>query len=187
MRRIARIALIAALLTVVTAAYAAEPSPTKTPAKKARAAKPATPPVGEPASKGAPGDTLHRHWGQRPEQQMVTVTGEVIDIFCYLDRGFTGEIHRWCAKTCIKGGMPMGLLDFDGNIWVLTMEHDYGMDKQRITYMKPYRDCEDWAASIVQVTGRLMERKGMKGIEVRGAKLVDQFLPESAESLEVAP
>ena len=195
MNRIARLGLVAALLVFVASAYAAEPTPEQK-AMKAAMKKPrpdqTTPPPGEPTvTPGAPGDSLFRAWGQRPERNFVTVSGEVIDVFCYLDRGFTGEVHRWCALACIAGGMPLGLLDLDGNVWLLCMDHGYAMDRHIVTYEKPYRDLEKWAAQMAQVSGYLIERKGLKGIEVREAKLLEQYqVPEvapEADSLEVAP
>jgi hypothetical protein len=87
--------------------------------------------------------------------------------------------------------MPMGLLDMDGNIWLLCMDHGYAMDRGFVTYEKPYRDLEKWAASMVQVSGYLIERKGLKGIEIRTAELIEQFqLPEDApeaDSLGISP
>jgi len=182
MKRILSYGLVAALLLGAAVACAAEAPPDKAAMKKAAKA----PPKGEPtATPGAPGDSLFRAWGQRPERNFITISGEVIDIFCYLDRGFTGEVHRWCALSCIKGGMPMGLLDLDGNIWLICMDHGYAMDRHLSTYEKPYRDCENWSAQMVQVSGYLIERKGMKGIEIRSAKLLEQFqVPEEAPVVE---
>jgi len=182
MKRILSYGLVAALLLGAAVACAAEAPPDKAAMKKAAKA----PPKGEPtATPGAPGDSLFRAWGQRPERNFITISGEVIDIFCYLDRGFTGEVHRWCALSCIKGGMPMGLLDLDGNIWLICMDHGYAMDRHLSTYEKPYRDCENWSAQMVQVSGYLIERKGMKGIEIRSAKLLEQLQgPEEAPVVE---
>ena len=43
----------------------------------------------------------------------ITLTGEVIDVKCYLTgmMGGKGEDHKQCAIDCIKGGLPVGVLD----------------------------------------------------------------------------
>ena len=43
----------------------------------------------------------------------VTVTGEIIDTKCYLTgmMGGQGEDHKQCAIDCIKGGLPVDILE----------------------------------------------------------------------------
>ena len=43
----------------------------------------------------------------------MTLTGEVIDVKCYLTgmMGGKGEDHKQCALDCIKGGLPVGILE----------------------------------------------------------------------------
>jgi hypothetical protein len=41
----------------------------------------------------------------------VSVTGEVVDTYCYAIMGAKGESHRSCAITCIEKGIPAGLLE----------------------------------------------------------------------------
>ncbi|HEY6871231.1 MAG TPA: hypothetical protein VI298_00760 [Geobacteraceae bacterium] len=41
----------------------------------------------------------------------VTVTGEVIDTYCYATAGAKGEGHRSCGLTCAKKGIPVALLE----------------------------------------------------------------------------
>lgn len=173
MIRIMRIVLAGALtLAVAAMAYAAEPvqptSPTPAPKRAVKKAR---------AGTKTPGDTI-KGWpaGAEEGRTWITASGEVIDVFCYLDRGFTGEIHRDCALKCIKGGMPMGLLTQDGQIYLLCKHHDYAMDPYIVTYAKPYNDLVEWAAKQVQVGGFLIQRKGMKGIEVIRAKLLEEYL-----------
>lgn len=169
MTRIARIVLMGALaLAIAATALAAEPTGTKTSKKPVKKA---------PAFVKTPGDTI-RPWPHNAEEgrTWITASGEVIDVFCYLDRGFTGEVHRDCAIKCIKGGMPMGLLTRDGQIILLTKHHDYAMDPYIVTYAKPYNDLIDWSARQVQVGGFLLQRKGMKAIEVIQSRLLEEHV-----------
>jgi len=54
------------------------------------------------------------------------VTGEVIDMSCYLHHPetSTGTSHRKCAETCAKKGLPMGLLTSDKQVYLLLEDHD---------------------------------------------------------------
>ena len=50
------------------------------------------------------------------QAEEVTFTGEVLDLACYVGRGAKGADHAGCAKSCVKGGQPMGLLTEDGKV-----------------------------------------------------------------------
>ncbi len=43
----------------------------------------------------------------------ISITGEIIDQKCYITgmMGGKGEEHKQCAIDCIKGGLPVGLLE----------------------------------------------------------------------------
>ncbi|MDX1644520.1 MAG: hypothetical protein R3244_09215 [Thermoanaerobaculia bacterium] len=88
-------------------------------------------------------------------------TGEVLDLACYVAKGAHGADHAGCAKACVKGGQPMGLLTEDGTVVLLAANHDDGA---------PYEALKDWAGSTVVVTGELVERDGMKLVSVTGSK-----------------
>ncbi len=57
----------------------------------------------------------------------VSVTGEVIDSWCYLTQIMfaQGTAHRQCALWCAAGGVPVGILGDDGTVYlVLKMGDD---------------------------------------------------------------
>jgi hypothetical protein len=41
----------------------------------------------------------------------VSVTGEVVDTFCYTTMGARGASHRQCGLDCAKKGIPVGLVE----------------------------------------------------------------------------
>ncbi len=51
----------------------------------------------------------------------VTVTGEIIDVKCYINgmQGGRGPEHEDCAIACIKGGLPVGIIDKSGKTYML--------------------------------------------------------------------
>jgi hypothetical protein len=92
-----------------------------------------------------------------------TISGEVVDTGCYLAHSARGEKHIGCATKCINQGMPMGLLTSDGRLYLLTLDHDNP---------DPYNKLKGMAGKNVAVTGMVMERAGMKGIDVTEFKPV---------------
>jgi hypothetical protein len=90
-----------------------------------------------------------------------TLTGELVDTGCYLGHGAKGEKHIDCATKCIANGMPMGLLTADGTLYLITLDHENA---------DPYNALKNMAGKTVTVTGTVMTRNGMKGIDVTEAK-----------------
>ena len=59
--------------------------------------------------------------------ERVTVTGEVIDSWCYLTEIMypLGTAHHQCAIWCAAGGIPVGIVDDDERVYiVLSIEND---------------------------------------------------------------
>ena len=54
----------------------------------------------------------------QPKGETVTVKGEVVDLWCYLEGGDHGADHKKCAVACAKAGNPIGILDSAGNLYV---------------------------------------------------------------------
>jgi len=92
-----------------------------------------------------------------------TVSGEVIDLSCYLHHPETskGPSHKKCAETCAKKGLPMGILTDDKQVFVLLEDHE-----------KPdgYAKAIQGAATTVTVEGTKVTQGGMNGIVVESVK-----------------
>jgi hypothetical protein len=48
--------------------------------------------------------------------KQVTLTGNLVDISCYVGSGAHGASHAACAKACLLKGQPFGIETSDGNI-----------------------------------------------------------------------
>ncbi|MBI3586995.1 MAG: hypothetical protein HY088_07700 [Ignavibacteriales bacterium] len=86
----------------------------------------------------------------------VSVTGEVIDTKCYLTgmMGGKGAEHEACAIACMKGGLPVGILEEKtGKVYILAPEKG---TKGANETLLPY------AAKTVTVKGKIMEKGGAK-------------------------
>ena len=84
----------------------------------------------------------------------VTVTGEVLDMACYLGHGASGPGHAACAQKCISSGLPVGLKGTDGKTYLLIGEH------------KPVNDeFAPYGGKTVTVRGKFVARDGINLIE----------------------
>jgi len=95
--------------------------------------------------------------GEHKKAAPQTITGELVDTGCYLGHAARGAKHVGCATKCIAQGMPMGVLTSKGTLYLLTMNHDNA---------DPYNQLKEMAGKTVSVTGTVMARGGMKGIDV---------------------
>lgn len=91
----------------------------------------------------------------------VTVSGEVLDLTCYMTDGKKGPRHKACAKLCAKKGLPMGLLTDAGEVYLLIENHD---DPD------PYDDLKKLAGTEVEVKGVKFSRDGMSSLMVLESK-----------------
>ncbi|MBX5439154.1 MAG: hypothetical protein IRZ29_06400 [Thermoflavifilum sp.] len=94
-------------------------------------------------------------------QKAVTVKGEVLDMNCYMAKGAHGAGHASCAKMCMKGGAPAGLLTSDGKVYLLVENHDKSA---------PYEEVRKHAAEQVEVTGTVENRGGVQALVVDNVK-----------------
>jgi hypothetical protein len=82
-----------------------------------------------------------------------TITGEVVDLMCYIDHSASGDKHAACAEKCIKGGGPVGLTSA-GKAYLIVGEH------------KSINDVlAAYAGKTITVKGKVAERDGMAMIE----------------------
>ena len=81
------------------------------------------------------------------------ITGEVVDMMCYVDHNAMGDKHAGCAAKCIKGGGPVGIVS-DGKAYLLVGDH------------KPMNDqLSEYAGKTITVKGKMAERGGVAMLE----------------------
>lgn len=85
-----------------------------------------------------------------------TMTGELVDLGCYLSHGGAGEKHAQCAKSCVKGGAPLGLVTKDGLFLVVG-----GHDNE-----KAFGEAKEHAGENAKITGKLVKKDGLQAIMV---------------------
>ena len=95
---------------------------------------------------------------QRPvlAAQEILVTGEVLDMTCYIASNLSGPEHAYCAKVCIRNGEPAGIKTRDGKVYLLTGEPGQSINAK----------LADYAAQIVTIKGKKSVRDGFAQLQV---------------------
>src|SRR5438093_12708599 len=93
----------------------------------------------------------------QPKGARTTITGEVVDLWCYLEGGDRGPAKKECATACAKAGNPIGILDAKGNLFVAAGLKDH-QPAQSILIGKMNEQ--------VAVTGTLIKKGGVSMIYV---------------------
>src|SRR5213596_3067309 len=93
----------------------------------------------------------HEHSGDASASK--EVTGEIVDMMCYVDHNATGAKHAGCGEKCIKSGGPVGILS-DGKVFLVVGNH------------KPMNDeLAPLAGKTVTLKGKMANNSGVTMLE----------------------
>ncbi len=106
----------------------------------------------------------HDHGHDHAAKEAAIVSGEVVDMGCYVSHEAKGAKHADCAAKCIAGGMPMGIVTEKGDLYLLTMDHGNP---------DAYNKTKEFAGKQVTVKGPMHARGGMKSINVTSVEPVE--------------
>src|SRR5438874_2864464 len=83
-----------------------------------------------------------------------SVTGEIVDMMCYVDHNAVGESHgQSCGAKCIKNGGPVGIVE-NGKAYLVVGEH------------KPMNDqLAEFCGKTITLKGKLADRGGIALLE----------------------
>ena len=100
-------------------------------------------------------------WSERRHRsvagaQEILVTGEVLDMTCYIAYHLSGPNHAECARVCIRNGLPVGIKAHDGKVYLLTGEPGHSVNAE----------LADYAAKIVTIKGKQTRRDGFAQLQV---------------------
>lgn len=100
-------------------------------------------------------------FGSSALAKSTTVTGEVIDSWCYLTEIMypLGTAHHQCAVWCAAGGIPVGILGEDGEVYIVLKVGDDSRSVANPTIL-------DMQTHKVTVEGEVFERDGLKYLTV---------------------
>lgn len=106
------------------------------------------------------------------EAKQETVTGEVVDVSCYLQLGKRGEAHVPCGSKCIANGEPIGIVDDDDDLYILFAEEHHPRRDGKVSLKGVFGPL---LAKTVTVTGMVSEMKGYRGLFVQAAEAQKQM------------
>jgi len=88
--------------------------------------------------------------------QEILVTGEVLDMTCYIASNLSGPDHAKCARDCIRSGLPAGIKAQDGKVYLLTGGPGHSINAE----------VADYAAKTVTIKGKQTVRDGFAQLQV---------------------
>ena len=88
--------------------------------------------------------------------QEIFVTGEVLDMTCYIASNLSGPEHAECARVCIRRGLPAGIKTKSGKVYLLTGKPGDSINAE----------LADYAAKIVTIKGKESVRDGFAQLQV---------------------
>ena len=94
-------------------------------------------------------------------QEAISLSGEVVDLACYLSKGSKGKRHKQCAELCAKKGMPLGVLTDSGDVYLLLEDHDDP---------GPYETVKGLAGERATVSGKKFVKGGVQSVLVAETK-----------------
>jgi len=96
-----------------------------------------------------------------PKGPTVSVKGEVVDMWCYMESGEHGSSHKACATACVKGGNPIGIADSKGDIYLVAGLQDH----------QPARDLlANKMSEQVTATGTLVTKGGLRMLFIQSVR-----------------
>ncbi len=130
--------------------------------------------------------TMSAGQAKAAKPEAVTLTGELIDSFCYLSgvmggpEAVVGTAHHKCALWCAAGGIPVGLLSEDGTVYmILQVEGDSSAAPPPSLFPK--------MSHKVTVDGEVYRRDGINYIIIRNLSSDAGIVNMTHEDFGVVP
>jgi len=127
-----------------------------------------------PTLKAAPAARKNAAGVEVSNRRLVTFRGEIVDFYCYIEKGLRGPGHLECAVRCVSGDVCMGLATQQGDLYMISVNHLRAMDPLSFKGIPdPFTRCRGLLCQTVDMTGYAMERKGQRILEVMDVKPVE--------------
>ena len=92
-----------------------------------------------------------------------TITGEVVDVSCYMQLGKTGEKHIDCGSKCARAGQPIGVLTAQKELYLVMPEEHHPRRDGQISLKDAFAE---QMGKQVKVTGMVQRNEQGKSIFV---------------------
>ncbi len=95
-----------------------------------------------------------------------TITGEIVDVSCYLQLGKRGEKHSDCGTKCVKNGQPLGIVDANNKLTILFVEEHHPRRDGKLSLRDKFASL---MGKTVIVSGMMTETNGNAALFVQAA------------------
>ena len=96
-----------------------------------------------------------QHAHDHGDAKTTQITGQVVDIACFVGHNSSGEKHAKCAEACARAGNPLAIFDGKQIYLPISMNHK-----------NPNEKLMSFIEKKVKVTGTVLEKGGIKGIAI---------------------
>ena len=93
-----------------------------------------------------------------------TITGEVVDVSCFLQLGKRGEAHVPCGQKCVRNGQPIGIVTDQGQLYLIIPEEHHPRRDGRVSIRERFAEL---MAKRVRVSGMLTKYQDYRTLFVR--------------------
>ena len=100
--------------------------------------------------------------------KMKRVTGEVVDVSCYLQLGKRGEAHVACGTKCLQNNQPIGIVDSEDKLYIVMAEEHHPRRDGTVDLRK---NLIPLLAKTVTATGMETENKGVHALYLQAAEI----------------
>jgi hypothetical protein len=97
----------------------------------------------------------------QPRGERVRVSGEVVEMWCYLEGGDRGPAKKACATACAKAGNPIALVNDSGELFLLAGLKDHQPAQELLL---------DRMSERVTVTGTLVKNPNAQMIYIESVR-----------------
>ena len=105
-----------------------------------------------------------RHRKMLERARAETITGEVVDVSCFLQLGKRGDAHVSCGQKCVRNGQPLGIVTDEGRLYLVIPEEHHPRRDGQVSVTERFAEL---MAQRVQVSGMVTEYKDYRAIFVR--------------------
>ena len=96
----------------------------------------------------------------------ITLTGEVLDLSCYIQLGKRGDGHKACGAKCVTNGAPVGLVTKENKVYMLVAEQHHPRRDGQLSFAKEYAEK---MGTTITISGMLSEYGGISTVYVEAA------------------
>ena len=93
-----------------------------------------------------------------------TITGEVVDVSCFLQLGKRGEAHLPCGQKCVRNGQPIGILTDAGRLYLVIPEEHHPRRDGTVTIRERFAEL---MAKRVRVSGMVTKFQDYRALFVK--------------------